>query len=150
MGDDFPHVPVFRIYLVRQWIHARVGQGCCGLACLAGYDAPRAVFFSASWFDSGYMLLPVYWFFDVLFPYSAQCLVLSGPRYAPATEFASSLSLSWCTGRFTWSLRPCRSCRFFQVVCPLCATTGALLTFLSCSSSTRSCTLLSWRRVLSP
>ena len=27
MGDDFPCVPVFRIYLVRQWIHAR---GCCG------------------------------------------------------------------------------------------------------------------------
>ena len=41
---------------------------------------------SASWFDSGYMLLPVYGFFGVLFPYSAQCLVLSGPRCAPVTE----------------------------------------------------------------
>ena len=39
------------------------------------------------------------------------------------------------------------SCRFFRVVCPLCATTGALLTFCSCSSLTRSCTPLSWRRV---
>ena len=34
--------------------------------------------------------------------------------------------------------------------CPLCATTGALLMFRSCSSSTSSCTPLSWRRVLSP
>ena len=29
MGDDFPSVPIFRIYLVRQWIHARVSHGCC-------------------------------------------------------------------------------------------------------------------------
>ena len=38
----------------------------------------------------------------------------------------------------------CRSCRFFHVVCQLCATTGALR---SCSSSTRSSTPLSWRSV---
>ena len=36
-----------------------------------------------------------------MFPYSAQCLVLSGPRYALVTE--SSISLSWCRGRFPWS-----------------------------------------------
>ena len=29
MGDDFPYVPLFRSYLVRQWMHARVSQGCC-------------------------------------------------------------------------------------------------------------------------
>ena len=59
--------------------------------------------FSASWFDSGYILMPVYEFLGVLSPYSAQCLVLSGPRYAPVTEFASSIPLSWCRGRFPWS-----------------------------------------------
>ena len=49
MGDDFPYVPVFRFYLVRQWVHARVSQGCCGMAGFAGYDAPRAVFFDSGW-----------------------------------------------------------------------------------------------------
>ena len=57
---------------------------------------------SASWFDSGYMLLPVYGFWCI-FPYSLQCLVLSGPRYAPVTEFTSLISLSWCRGRCPWS-----------------------------------------------
>ena len=28
MGDDFPYASVFRIYVVRQWIHARVSCGC--------------------------------------------------------------------------------------------------------------------------
>ena len=39
----------------------------------------------------------------VLLPYAAQCVVLSGPRYALVTEFASSISLSWCRGRVPWS-----------------------------------------------
>ena len=39
------------------------------------------VVFSASWFDSGYMLRPVYGSLRGLFPYSAQCLVLSGRRF---------------------------------------------------------------------
>ena len=42
--------------------------------------------FGASWFDSGYMLLPVYG--SLLFPYTAQFLVLSGTCYASVTEFA--------------------------------------------------------------
>ena len=62
--------------------------------------------FSASWFDSGYMLLPFYAFLVEFFPYSAQFLVLSGPRCARVTEVASSISLSWCRGRFP---RPCCS-----------------------------------------
>ena len=47
--------------------------------------------------------MPVYGYLGVLSPYSAQCLVLSGPRCALATEFASSIPLSWCRGRFPWS-----------------------------------------------
>ena len=50
---------------------------------LSGY-----VVFSASWFDSGYMSRPVY---GGLFPYSAHC------------SQRSSISLSWCRGRFLWS-----------------------------------------------
>ena len=63
----------------------------------------RVAVFSASWFDSGYLFMPVYGFLGVLSPYSAQCLVLCGPRYALVTEFASSIPLSWCRGLFTWS-----------------------------------------------
>ena len=41
---------------VRQWIHARVSQGCCGLAGFAGYDAPRAVFFDSGRCKAGFVL----------------------------------------------------------------------------------------------
>ena len=58
---------------------------------------------SAVFSVSGCVLLPVYVFLGVLIPYSAQCLVLSGPRYALVTEFASSTSLSWRRGSFPWS-----------------------------------------------
>ena len=30
MGHDFPYVPLFRFFLVRQWIHARVSQALRG------------------------------------------------------------------------------------------------------------------------
>ena len=40
-----------------------------------------------------------------------------------------------------------RVVQVFPVVCPMCATTGALVTFRSCSSSTKPSTPLSWRRV---
>ena len=45
-------------------------------------------------------------FFCVLFPYSALCLVLSGPRYAPVTEFTSLISLSLRRGSSLWFFRP--------------------------------------------
>ena len=47
--------PSFRIYLVRQWIHARVSQGCCGMAGFAGYDAPRAVLFDSGRCKAGFV-----------------------------------------------------------------------------------------------
>ena len=68
----------------------------------SGRSLPDVVF-GASWFDSGYMLLPVYGFWGALFPYTAHCLVLRGTRYTSVTEFASSISLSWSRGRFPWS-----------------------------------------------
>ena len=109
-------------------------------------------------FDSGYMSLPVYGFFLVaLFPYSAQCLLLSGPRYALVTEFASSISLSWCRGRFPRSCCSAdhsnshlqlldkvidgpvvRVVLFFRVVhMPVVCNDRCPVTFRSCSSSTR-------------
>ena len=58
--------------------------------------------FSASWFDSGYTVLPVYGFMGVLFPYTAQCFVLSGTCYASVTEFSSWFR---CTSRCVPSCR---------------------------------------------
>ena len=47
MGDDFPHVPFFRIsWFDSGYMYARVSRGCCGLA--GGCDAPSAVFPSTS------------------------------------------------------------------------------------------------------
>ena len=74
--------------------------------------------FSAFWLDSGYIFMPVYGFLRVLSPHSAQCLVLRGPRYPLVTEFASSISLSWCRGRFPWSRVCCGPSRF-----PSCSST---------------------------
>ena len=74
--------------------------------------------FSAFWFNSWYIFVPVYGFLRVLSPYSAQCLVLRGPRYPLVAEFASSISLSWCRGRFPWSRVCCGPSRF-----PSCSST---------------------------
>ena len=115
-------------------------------------------------------------FFLGIFPYSAQCLVLSGPRYAPVTEFTSLISLSWCRGRFPWSCCsadhsnspvavlgqgdgwPCCAGRvgfLMSFTCLLCATTGARLRFAvavlqqGCSHHRRSAEAFPWSGLLS-
>ena len=73
---------------------------------------------------------------ETLFPYTAQCFVLSGTCFA--SRSSSSISLSWCRGRFPWSrllsdqkdspatLRRddrcpcCAGCAASQVVVPTC------------------------------
>ena len=47
MGDDFPHVPLFRIYLSTVDTCSRQ-SGLLWFGCFAGYGAPRAVFLSTS------------------------------------------------------------------------------------------------------
>ena len=54
--------------MVRQWMHARVSQGCCGLAGFACYDAPHAVLFGCGRCKAG--------FASAVFP-----LVSTGPSF---------------------------------------------------------------------
>ena len=81
MGDDFPYVPVFRIYLVRQWIHAPVSQGCCGTAGFVGYDAPRAVFFDSGRCKAGFV--------SAVFPLVVRPKILASWCYGPEGHFHS-------------------------------------------------------------
>ena len=55
MGVVFRMFPLFRKCFVRQWIHARASQGCCGMACFAGYDAPRAVLIDSGRCKAGFV-----------------------------------------------------------------------------------------------
>ena len=78
---------------VRSWLVSLNGPLCLAVTCSIWFwpeeysysifweMLSRYVVFSASWFDSGYMLRPVYGSLRCFFPYSAQCLVLSGRRF---------------------------------------------------------------------
>ena len=121
---------------VRSWLVSLYGPlylaGTCSTwflleeysTCLFWEMTSGYVVFSASWIDSGYMLLPVYGFWGVLFPYSAQCSVLCGPRYALVTELRRRLPLRAaeadphglfspsCSSFFGGRSLLCGSCRF--------------------------------------
>ena len=94
---------MFRFSLVRQWIHARVSQGCSGLAGFASYDAPRAVFFDSGRCKAGFV-------------FAVFLLASTGPSF----WLRSVMDLKDIFP--PWRSRRCSS--WTSLTCPLCSETG--------------------------